>query len=166
MKIWVDADACPVRHIVQEEALRFGIPVVLVSSVYQELQPPSGVEWIRVDASPQAVDLCIFNRVAPGELVVTQDQGLAALVLGKGAQALSPSGRWFREKGMDRLLAQRHLHARIRRGGGRIRGPRARDRSLDERFRRALVRWIQRTLARASPSSGPTDQSGPAATDR
>ncbi len=143
MKIFVDADACPVREIVYQEARSRGVPVTMVISMAQEVSPAEGMEVIRVDSSFQAVDMAIINSAETGDIVVTSDFGLASIILGKGAKGISPSGRIFSERSIDTLLEKRHTAARQRRGGGRIKGPRARKRGDDESFRRNLVKLIE-----------------------
>ncbi len=143
MKIFIDADACPVREIVYEEAHRRGIPVTMVVSMAHEIVAHEGMDMIRVDSAFQAVDMAIMNRAVSGDIVVTSDVGLASIVLGKGARVLSPSGRIFSESNMDMLLEKRHAAARQRRGGGRVKGPRARKREDDEVFRKNLINLIE-----------------------
>jgi len=137
-RIFVDADACPFKDDIVEIAAAHGWHVTMVASYNHEIHAPEPVEVVRVDRDPEAVDIVIANRAAPGDIVVTQDYGLAALVLGKGAHALSPRGRIFDLNESDSLLDARHHAQKARRSGGRLKGPprlRAADRDL---FRRAL----------------------------
>ena len=85
----------------------------------------------------------MVNLSARGDLVVTQDWGLAAMVLGKGAAALSPTGRVFRKETIDFLLEERNLKAKHRRSGGRTRGPKKRTAEDDTRFKKNLYRLLQ-----------------------
>ena len=127
--ILVDADATPRDALATTDrvAARLGAEVVSVSSINHIHDRPG---HITVDAHPQAVDMEIVRRITRDRafIVVTQDFGLAALSLGKGAQAVSPSGLIFTEENIDRLLLERDLQARQRRLTGRSRGPRARTR--------------------------------------
>lgn len=143
MEIYVDADACPVREIVYREAYSRGVHVTMVVSMSQEIAAQGGMDVIRVDSSFQAVDMAIVNRVDPGDIVVTSDFGLASIVLGKGAKGISPSGRIYFDRDIDTLLEKRHSAARQRRGGGRIKGPKARKRGDDEVFRKNFVKLIE-----------------------
>ncbi|MFZ5818221.1 MAG: YaiI/YqxD family protein [Bacillota bacterium] len=135
MRVLVDADACPVLPLIRQVCAEAGVEVITVSSFRHEI---AGANHIMVGPEPQAADMAIINRTRRGDLVVTQDWGLAALVLGKGAQALSPWGHRFREEEMEGRLAQRALHARLRRGGVRLPGPRRRTAADDEAFERSL----------------------------
>ncbi|MBI4715644.1 MAG: YaiI/YqxD family protein [Nitrospirae bacterium] len=143
MKILLDADACPVRGIISEEAVRRGVPVIFVVSMAQGIASEPGVEVIRVDSGFQVVDMALVNRAEEGDIVVTSDAGLAALVLGKGGRALSFSGRIFHSATIDAILEKRHAAARTRRGGGRVKGPRGRNREDDIRFRENLIRLME-----------------------
>ncbi len=92
-----------------------------------------------VGPEPQATDLALANRARPGDVVVTQDWGLAALVLGRGCRAVSPGGYTYRPETIGFLLEEREIKARYRRGGGRTKGPRPRGAGDEARFERALV---------------------------
>lgn len=143
MAVFVDADAAP-RDVVastRELGRHYGIPVWVVSSVNHQL---TGPDCIQVDAHPQATDLEIVKRLngQVRALVITQDYGLAALALAKGAQALSPCGREYTAQNIDLLLFERELHAHERKVSGKSRGPRARTEADRIEFKRALQRVL------------------------
>jgi uncharacterized protein YaiI (UPF0178 family) len=142
MQILVDADACPVLEIIRRVGARAGVRVVTVSSFRHEI---SGPDHVMVGPESQAADMAIINRTMRGDVVVTQDWGLAALVLAKGAHALSPWGHRFRDEEMDGRLAQRALNARLRRGGVRLRGPSRRTAEDDRAFTESLERVLAET---------------------
>ena len=119
----VDSDACPVKDIIWAEASRCGVPVIWVVSMDHITEFPGPAEVVRVDSGPEAVDLALINRVQAGDWVVTQDYGLADMVLNRKGHAISPRGKIFRKQDMDRLLTERYMGAKIRRAGGRTRGP-------------------------------------------
>ncbi len=144
MQIFVDADACPVRNIICEEAHKRGIKVTMVVSMAHNIYEMDGVSVMRVDSSFQAVDIAIVNKASSGDIVVTSDFGLASLVLGNGVIALSPSGRMYTERTIDLLLEKRHISERKRRGGGRVKGPKARRREDDDRFRENLIKLMEK----------------------
>lgn len=137
MKIVVDADAAPrtVLDICCRAAEAYNVPLWTVASFNHNIDSPNHVT---VGNSSQEADLRIMNMTGSGDIVVTQDYGLAAMVLGKGAAAISPHGRVFRRETIDFLLEERETKAKFRRGGGRTRGPRKRAPEDDERFRKAL----------------------------
>ncbi|MBU7320140.1 YaiI/YqxD family protein [Paenibacillus oleatilyticus] len=142
-KIVVDADACPVKAEIAQTALRFGIPVLMVASFDHRLQPMDGVDIVQVDRSDQSVDLYIVNYIAPGDVLVTQDFGLAALALGKKAMALSNRGQTYNERTIDFLLERRHEQAKQRRGGKHTKGPKA----FTDEDRQAFLQTLTKVLS-------------------
>ncbi|QHE52385.1 YaiI/YqxD family protein [Pontibacillus sp. HMF3514] len=125
MKVYVDADACPVKDIIIEEAQKAEIPVVLVKSFsHFSLEPdPPGVETVHVDTGADAADYRIMKLAEKGDLIVTQDYGLAALGLGKGCKVLHHKGFIFSQSNIDQLLQTRHESAKARRAGEKTKGP-------------------------------------------
>ena len=142
-RVWVDADACPrtVLGIIRRMCEKRGFLVITVSTWRHEL---GGPHHVTVDAAPQATDLAILARMRPGDAVITQDYGLAALVLARGGRALSPGGQRFTGDNIDGLLAARAHAAKLRassrkRGDVRLprripRGPAPRTCADDKRF--------------------------------
>ncbi len=120
--------------------VRYGFTVLTVASV-NHMQVTWGPWHLHLVTGPEAeaTDIAVANRARRGDVVITQDWGLAALVLGRGCRAISPTGRVYRPETIDLLLEERHLKAKFRRGGGRTRGPRARTTEDETRFERALV---------------------------
>ena len=96
-----------------------------------------------VGNEPQAADLAVMQLAGRGDIVVTQDWGLAALVMGKGAKAISPRGMIYEEDKMDFMLEERHFKAQFRRQGGRTKGPAAWSLDDSKRFQRNLERMLQ-----------------------
>ncbi|NGZ73848.1 YaiI/YqxD family protein [Saccharibacillus alkalitolerans] len=123
MRILVDADACPVKEEIKRAARSAGVPVILVSSYDHMLREEDGVQVVRVDRGKESADLYIVNRLRAGDLVVTQDYGLAALVLARRAYAISERGVVYDADNIEFLLDRRHTSAKVRRGGGRTKGP-------------------------------------------
>lgn len=139
MNVLVDADACPVLELIRTICRETGVRVITVSSFRHNI---GGDDHVMVGPEPQAADMALINRTVRGDIVVTQDWGLAALALAKGARAVSPWGHIFRDEEMDGRLAQRAFHARLRRGGVRLPGPRRRSADDDRAFAEALRRLI------------------------
>lgn len=150
MKIIVDADACPknVLQICSQTAREFTVPLHTVASFNHNIVSD---HHTTVGNGPQETDLAVVNMTAGGDIVVTQDWGLAALALGKGAAAISPGGRIFKQDTIDFLLEEREVKARLRRGGGRTRGPRKRTAQNDGRFAAGLRRLIKERLHSTRP---------------
>ena len=108
MMIYVDADACPVTRIAEEIARRHGIPVTLLCDTNHVLT--SDYSTVKVtSAGADAVDIALINLCQRGDIVITQDYGVAALALGKGVRAIHQSGKWFTDENIDGLLMDRHL---------------------------------------------------------
>lgn len=142
MTILVDGDACPVKQIIVEEAQKRGIPVVMVCDTSHELRDGYS-EVVTIDKGADSADYALINRIKPGDTVVTQDYGVAAMALSKGAFVLHQDGFVYDNDTIDELLFKRHLGQKIRRSGGRTKGPKKRDRSLDELFRQKLIELIE-----------------------
>ena len=138
MQVIIDADACPraVLGVIRRLQPVYGYGLLSISSFNHRHDSPG---HLTVGDEPQAADLAAANRAAAGDIVVTQDWGLAALALAKGARAISPGGRVFRPESIGILLEERALKARFRRGGGRTRGPAARRPEDDRRFEEAFI---------------------------
>lgn len=142
MKIYVDADACPVKDIIIQIAQEYNIPVVMVCSISHYGSFVEGIENIIVDNVPQAADMAIISNVKAGDILITQDYGLAALVLPKGVIVLHHSGKRYTDENIDHLLLKRHISAKIRRGGGKTPGPKAFTKEDKERFRQVLKKVV------------------------
>ncbi len=142
--IYIDADAAP-RDVLETARLLgevYGATVITVSSINHQIQ---GDNHIQVDAHPQATDMMIISRIQKGNptIIITQDYGLAAIALGKGAKALSPKGLEYTEDNIDLLLYERALHQHERNASIRHRGPKARtveDRSQFSKKLEALLK--------------------------
>jgi len=136
--VFIDADACPVTRDAIEISRKHGLPVVLVANSnvsFARYEGRAGVSTLTVGTGPDSADFAIIEELSPGDIVVTQDIGLAAMVLGRGASALSPRGRVFYLSTIDAELAVRHAQAKLRRSGGRHGGPSAFDDEDREHFR-------------------------------
>ncbi|MBT2288106.1 YaiI/YqxD family protein [Paenibacillus albidus] len=123
--IVVDGDACPVKKEIATVARSFGIPVLMVSSFDHVLKAEEGVTVIQVDRGADSADLYIANHISAGDVVITQDYGLAALALGKRCRVLSNRGQEYDDSNMDFMLESRHAKAVQRRRGHYSKGPKA-----------------------------------------
>ncbi|MBS6953988.1 MAG: YaiI/YqxD family protein [Enterocloster asparagiformis] len=144
MRIYVDADACPVVGIVEQAARQYRIPVTLLCDTNHILR--SDYSEVRtIGAGADAVDFALVNLCGRGDIVVTQDYGVAAMALGKGARGIHQCGKWYTDENIDQLLMERHLAKKARMGGGkhRLKGPAKRTDEDDKRFRESLCRLIE-----------------------
>ena len=143
MQILVDADACPVITIVERTAREKGIPVVLLCDTNHVLH--SDYSEIRIiGAGADAVDFALVNLCKKGDIVVTQDYGVAAMALGKGAYGIHQSGKWYTDENIELLLMERHMAKKARREKSRhhLKGPAKRTKEDDERFKISLEKLI------------------------
>lgn len=141
MRILVDADACPVKQIIVRIARQKQLPVLMFIDTSHILEDGYS-SVITVDQSRDSVDLALVNRLAAGDLVITQDYGLASMALAKGAYVMNQNGMVYSNDNIDRLLFERHLAQKVRRSGGRTSGPRKRTREDDARFESAFQRIL------------------------
>lgn len=135
--ILIDADACPVVNETIRIAKQHGFRCVLICDTTHEMHR-DGAETIIVSKGADAVDFVLVNRVQKNDIVVTQDYGLAAMVLAKNGHPIDQNGRRYTDDNIDQLLYARHNAQRIRMGGGRLRGPKKRSKENDEKFEKSL----------------------------
>ena len=135
MKIYIDADACPVVSIAEKVAAKFQIPVTLLCDTNHILQSDYS-DVIVVDAGADAVDYKLISICHKGDIVVSQDYGVAAMALGKGAYAIHQSGKWYTNDNIDRMLIERHLNKKARRSSNKahLKGPKKRTKEDDNEF--------------------------------
>ena len=144
MKIF-DADACPVIDIVEDIATKYNIPVTLLCDTNHVLTSDYS-EVIVVGAGADAVDYKLISICHRGDIVVTQDYGVAAMALGKGAYAIHQSGKWYTDENIDQMLMERHLNKKARRASSRnhIKGPRKRTEEDDQRFAESFEKLLRK----------------------
>lgn len=141
VRILVDADACPVKKIIEEVALTSRVELIMVVNPHHRIVCSSG-RVLTVDGESQSVDLAIANLAGPGDIVVTQDYGLACLALARHSRAVHPNGWRYDAGNMDALLCERHLHGKARRAGYKTPSSPKRGASADRRFRQTLIEMI------------------------
>ena len=109
MQIFVDADACPVVAIIEKIAKENSVPVTLLCDTNHVLSSAYS-EVVVVGAGADAVDYKLISICHKGDIVVSQDYGVAAMALGKGAYAIHQSGKWYTNDNIDQMLMERHLN--------------------------------------------------------
>ena len=147
MHIYVDADACPVIGIVERIAKSHNIAVTLLCDTNHYLTSDYS-EVVYVGAGADAVDFKLISLCKMGDLVVTQDYGVAAMALSKGAYAIHQSGKWYTNENIDQMLMERHLNKKARRASGKnhLKGPRKRTSEDDEHFRESFEKMIHMAM--------------------
>ena len=147
MRILVDADACPVVRNIEEIAEQYNIPVCLFCDTNHVLTS-SYSEVKIIGAGADAVDFALVNQCQKGDLVVTQDYGVAAMALGKGAYGIHQSGKWYTNENIDRMLMERHMAKKARMGKGKhhLKGPAKRTEKDNRMFEESFIKLIQKIL--------------------
>lgn len=143
MRILIDADGCPVVGLAAAVAREYALECLIVCDTAHSLEEP-GALTLTVPKGADSVDFALVNRLRPGDVVVTQDYGLAAMCLARRARALSQNGMEYTGDNIDALLLQRHTAGKLRRGGGRLKGPPKRTADQDRAFEQALRRMVER----------------------
>lgn len=145
MHIYIDADACPVVGIAEDIATKYNISVTLLCDTNHVLTSDYS-EVIVVGAGADAVDYKLISICHRGDIVVTQDYGVAAMALGKGAYAIHQSGKWYTDENIDQMLMERHLNKKARRASSRnhIKGPRKRTEEDDQRFAESFEKLLRK----------------------
>ena len=142
MKILVDADACPVTDIAVSLCREYNVPCLLLCDTAHEFYR-HGAQTLVFDKGADSVDFALVNRVEQGDIVVTQDYGLASMCMAKGARVLHQDGWTYTKENIDALLFSRHESGKYRRAGGRTKGPKKREKAQDDAFRNALQQMLQ-----------------------
>ncbi len=146
MKIWVDADACPVviKEILFRAAVRTGLQVTLVANQFVRVPPSPFIKVVQVPSGFDVADNEIVRRLESGDLVITSDIPLAAEAIGKGAHALNPRGELYSAENIGSLLNMRDFMDTLRSSGIDTGGPAA----FAQSDRKAFANQLDRFLAR------------------
>ncbi|MDA3931753.1 MAG: YaiI/YqxD family protein [Tenericutes bacterium] len=145
MKILIDADASPVRSITTELAKEYKVDLIIVCNVHHMIQTNYG-QVITVDAGNDVADHEIVRLTQKGDLVVTQDYGLASLILLKGAYALHQDGWFYTADNIDTLLLQRHLNQKMRKAKKRYGHISKRKESDNVKFKETLDGFLNANI--------------------
>lgn len=147
MRIYVDADACPVVRIVEKLAKQYEVSCTLLCDTNHVLHSVYS-DVIIVGAGVDAVDFKLISLLQKGDICVSQDYGVAAMALGKGCYAIHQSGRWYTNENIDQMLMERHLAKKARRSSKKhhLKGPAKRTEEDDKRFEQSFARMIQAAL--------------------
>ena len=155
MQIFVDADACPVVGIVESIAEKYNILTTLLCDTNHVLYSDYS-EVIVVGAGADAVDYKLISICHKGDIVVSQDYGVAAMALGRGAYAIHQSGKWYTNENIDQMLMERHLNKKARRSSHKnhIIGSRKRTDEDDLRFAQSFEKLILMSKSKEGGQSG------------
>ncbi len=142
MHIYLDGDGCPVVDEAVALAKRFSLPCTILCDTSHRIER-DGVTTITCSKGADSVDFRLVNLIHAGDLVITQDYGLAAMCLAKGAYVLHQDGFFYTSENIDSLLMVRHTSAKVRRAGGRFHSTPKRTREQNEKFSSALRSFLE-----------------------
>lgn len=141
MRVLIDADGCPVVRLAVECAKRHSVAVTLVCDCAHIFEIP-GVETVTVTKGADSADFRLVNMVQPGDLLITQDYGLAAMALARRAHVINQNGLIYTDENIDSLLLARHTSHKLRNAGIRLKGPAKRTSEQDEAFLRTMESFM------------------------
>lgn len=142
MRVLIDADGCPVVNITIRLCRQYAIPCLIFCDTAHEFRH-DGVTVYTVDKWADSVDFTLVNRLEPGDLVITQDYGLASMCLARSVRVLHQDGMEYTPWNIDALLLQRHEAKRFRMSGGRVKGPSKRTTQQNRTFALALEQMLR-----------------------
>ena len=142
MKVLIDADACPVVDIALRLCKKHGVPCLLLCDTAHAMHR-DGAETLIFDKGSDSVDFALVNRTAAGDVVITQDYGLASMCLGRNVRILHQDGWEYTLDNISGLMEQRHVSKKHRMAGGRTKGPAKRTKAQDIAFEKTLQQILQ-----------------------
>lgn len=147
MKIYVDADACPVVRIIEKLAKKYEVPCTLLCDTNHVLSFDYS-EVVIVGSGADAVDFKLISLLKRGDICVSQDYGVAAMALGKGCFAIHQSGKWYTNENIDQMLMERHLAKKARRSSKKnhLKGPSKRTSEDDQIFEESFEKMIRKAM--------------------
>ena len=142
MNILIDADGCPVVDLTLQIAKRFGISVIILCDTSHQIER-EGAQTLVFDKGSDSVDFALVNRVKPGDVVVTQDYGLASMCLAKRVRVLNQNSLEYTADNIDALMLRRYENKKLLRAGKHPKGASKRTKEQDITYRNALERILQ-----------------------
>lgn len=142
MQIFIDADACPVTDIAVSVAKKLNVPCTLLCDTAHVICR-GGVKTLTVSKGADSVDFKLVNMITAGDVAVTQDYGLAAMCLAKGAHVIHQDGLLYTADNIDGLLFKRYAGKKARQSGIRLKGPRKRTHEQDIAFEKAFTKLLE-----------------------
>ena len=137
MKILIDGDGCPVIDIAISVAKKFNIEVVIMCDTSHIINKV-GVDTVVLSKGCDSVDFALINYLEKEDVVITQDYGLAAMAMNKASYVINQNGMIYNDENIDRLLYSRHISKKIRKSGGKTKGPKKRTKEDDINFEKTL----------------------------
>ncbi len=137
MKILIDGDGCPVIDIAISVAKKFNIEVVIMCDT-SHIFNKEGAMTMVFSKGADSVDFALINYLEKEDVVITQDYGLAAMAMNKASYVINQNGMIYNDENIDRLLYSRHISKKIRKSGGKTKGPKKRTKEDDINFEKTL----------------------------
>lgn len=125
MTLRIDGDGCPDIMIMEELSLKYHVPMIVYTDSSHVMRC-SYAEVVVLDTSSQSVDIALVNTILKGDIVVTQDYGVAVLALSKEAYAIHPNGKEYTNENIMRMLNEKYMHQKLRKQNIHMRGPKKR----------------------------------------
>ena len=142
MKILIDADGCPVVDLTVRIAAQYKVPVLILCDTAHQIQR-NGAQTLIFGKGTDSVDFALVNRVHPGDLVITQDYGLASMCLARRARVLNQNGLEYTPENIDGLLFRRHENKKLLRAGKHPKGVSKRTKEQDTTYKNALEKILR-----------------------
>lgn len=141
----IDADACPVIDLALSVASQYDIKPILFCDTSHRIERDQAVT-VMVPKGPDSVDFKLVNAIKKYDIVITQDYGLAAMCIAKEAFVVDQNGREMTSGNIDQLLAIRYENAKVRRAGGRTKGPKKRTEQNNVNFKNSFQRICEQAI--------------------
>lgn len=145
MKIFIDADGCPVVNETISLCREFDKECIIICDTSHQIER-DGATTITVEKGADSADFRLVNMLEKGDVAVTQDYALAAMGLSRGARIVNQNGLEYTDKNIDSLLMQRFVAKKVRNAGGRLKGPSKRTKEQTEAFVKTLRRILEETV--------------------
>ena len=142
MIIYIDADGCPVVDLTLKTAEKYNIPCVIICDTSHRIER-AGAETIVVEKGADSADFRLVNLIKSSDIAVTQDYGLAAMCLSKNAIVLNQDGKRYSEENISGLLEFRAVSKKIRKSGGRLKGPPKRTAQQNKSYEESLIKLLE-----------------------
>ena len=142
MKIFIDADGCPVVNETVQLCKEFKKECIIICDTSHQIER-DGAKTITVEKGADSADFRLVNMLKKGDVAVTQDYALAAMGLSRGARIINQNGLEYTDKNIDSLLMQRFVAKKVRNAGGRLKGPSKRTKEQTESFVKTLRRILE-----------------------
>lgn len=138
MRILIDGDGCPVVDLTIKISRKFNIEVIIMCDT-SHIFNKNGAKTMVFSKGADSVDFALINLLKKDDIVITQDYGLAAMAINKASYVINQNGLIYSNENIDRLLYSRHISKKIRKSGGRTKGPKKRTKEDDLNFERTLT---------------------------